>query len=89
MSESEKGCPHADVRFCPLYHAAHEGWGLGCDDGKLDAMACAASRKLNYAKAVSRLRVEHPGYVERIEWNQALEESRQQRERNIRLNGIH
>lgn len=83
------GCPHADIRWCPLYHAAHEAWGLGCDDGKIGNGGCAAARGMDYAKTVWKIRVLHPGYVEQIEWREQAEAIQQQRDRNVRLNGIH
>ena len=50
-----RSCPHAEIRFCPLYHAAHEGQGHGCDDGRCAEGGCAAVRGLDYAAAVARL----------------------------------
>lgn len=84
-----EGCPHADIRWCPLYHAAHEGWGLGCDDGGLGDGNCAVARGQDYARSIGKIRTLHPGYVERIEWNEDAEAIAQQRERNVRLNGVH
>lgn len=83
------GCPHHDIRFCPLYHASHEGDGFGCDDGGLADGHCAVARDLDYDMAVGKLRGAKPGYVERIEWNASLAESKEQRARNMRVNGIH
>jgi Protein of unknown function (DUF5131) len=33
----DKQCPHSRIEFCPLYIAAHEAGGHGCDDGRLVA----------------------------------------------------
>lgn len=82
-------CPHDDIRFCPLYHAAHEGWGLGCDDGKLGSGKCAVARGLSYIGAVKKIRKQHPGYVERIEKAMFDEESERQRRRNMRHAAVH
>lgn len=84
-------CPHRDVQHCPLYHAAHYGGGLGCDDGKIDHAGgvCAVYRGANYRQLVELIRVQLPGVVERCEWNEALVERAGQRARNLTLNGIH
>lgn len=84
-------CPHADIRFCPLYVAAHGISEMGCDDGHLDSGECAVSRKLNYASAVARLAVDPEGFevVARCEAAERMEQARQQRARNLRAAGIH
>lgn len=78
-------CPHDEKRFCPLMHAAHEGWGLGCDDGRLNmAGGCAVDRgKLDYTKATAELRAQRPGYVEQIEFAADVQASQDQRCRNM------
>lgn len=82
-------CPHADVRFCPLYIASHTGTGLGCDDGELQEGICAVARGLSYQANVELLRIKASGLVERAEWAAAAEAMNAQRARNLRLNGIH
>lgn len=81
-------CPHGDVFYCPLYHASHMAAG-GCDDGKLESGTCAVKRGMNYRAALERLRVEHPGVVERLAFLEEANEARIQRARNLRLAGIH
>jgi DNA-binding IclR family transcriptional regulator len=81
------GCPHKDIRFCPLYVAAHDRCGLGCDDGQLGEGQCAISRGLVYARQIELIRVKCPGMVERLEWNEDREKTQEQRVR--RVNGIH
>jgi hypothetical protein len=85
------GCPHADVRFCPLYHAAHmaEARGLSCDDGQLGGGECAASRSVSYARCVEHLKAKCPGLVEQLAWREEAERTTSQRKRNLNRNGIH
>ena len=87
---AKPGCPHRDIRCCPLYHAAHEaGWGMGCDDGRLGEGGCATDRKLDYDRAVARLRAHHPGYVEVIELWELRQASKDQMRRNMRFSAVH
>lgn len=48
-------CPHACIEFCPLYVAAHECGGFGCDDGRLQEGGCAITRGLDYGQALAKL----------------------------------
>lgn len=80
------GCPHTDIRFCPLYLAAHDCQGLGCDDGRLGEGGCAVDRGLNYATAVARL---CPREVAQAAWRASAEEHRAQIARNMRAAGLH
>lgn len=83
-------CPHADIRFCPLYIAAHgQAVGFGCDDGKIFDGRCGVARAISYREQLERLRIAHPGFIEQIEWRQEAERLQVQRGRNLRLNGIH
>lgn len=86
-----KRCPHVETKYCPLYHAAHEPIGLGCDDGKLgDHDGCAVDRgALKYAQAYAILNINHPRIVAECEWNEAKETRGRQIDRNMRTNGIH
>lgn len=82
------GCPHSDVRHCPLYVAAHHG-GFGCDDGRLGEETCAVSRGMDYHDELGRIMVALPGLKERVEWDEAKGRMRSQIARNMRLNGVH
>jgi hypothetical protein len=83
-------CPHADIRDCPIYHAAHVANAGGCDDGRLlEGGGCAVSRGMNYEHALGRLRVTHPKLVADCEWNAALRARQSQRDRNMRSAGVH
>jgi hypothetical protein len=82
-------CPHKNIRFCPLYLAAHTGGGFGCDDGRLDEQTCAVARGLNYRSQIERIRLACPGLVEQCEFRERAEESQEQRRRNMRLLGLH
>jgi len=48
-------CPHSRIEFCPLYVAAHEAGGNGCDDGRLGEGGCAVSRGMDYGRQLASL----------------------------------
>ena len=81
MRSEDTKCPHADIRFCPLYHAAHECIGIGCDDGKLGQGGCAVDRGMDYHKELGKL---NPKYVALVKWKEEAEQIRLQRARNMR-----
>lgn len=89
------GCPHQDIRFCPLYHAAHGGpefnGALGCTDGREAEGGCGVDRSLDYHELLGKLRAAAPRYVAQLEWREAAEQIREtgQRHRNMRLTGVH
>lgn len=88
--EKISGCPHADIRFCPLYHASHTAEGGGCDDGKLDGgNGCAVTRGLDYGHAVAALWQANPQLVAEAAFLENEENARQQRARNMRAAGLH
>ncbi|ATN34751.1 hypothetical protein ACO34A_13170 [Rhizobium sp. ACO-34A] len=79
-------CPHSDIRFCPLYVAAHglqtpEGEWLGCDDGKLEDGHCAVDRGMNYAREVAKVKRAEPGLVEALEFKEVAAEEWAEAER--------
>ena len=81
-------CPHADVRFCPLYYAGHVAGAPSCFDDDW-ANGCAAERnKLKYSAAVELLRIAVPGLVEQVEWQEMLETRRGQMARNLKAAGL-
>ncbi|MQB09681.1 hypothetical protein DXT96_07410 [Agrobacterium sp. ICMP 6402] len=82
-------CPHADIRFCPLYHAAHMDGSFGCDDGRLDEGGCAVARGWAYDRAVARLDAAMPRLVAELRWKEEAAEDRLQRDRNMRFLGLH
>lgn len=84
-------CPHADIRFCPLYLALHDAElvGLGCDDGRLGGLeGCAVARGLDYAPAVERLRARAPRLVAEAAFFEEAAAARAQRLRNMRAAGL-
>lgn len=83
-----KGCPHKDIRFCPLYIAAHEG-ALGCDDGELGHGSCAASRELDYNQAIATLLADRPRLVAECRFQEEAAERQAQRLRNMKAAGLH
>jgi hypothetical protein len=78
---------HAECRFCPLYHAAHDpalsAWG--CDDGRVDEGGCAVDRGMDYAEAVGRIAALAPRVVAELRWKEDAAASAAQRARNMRL----
>lgn len=89
-SEVTKKCPHADIRFCPLYHASHTAWGLGCDDGKATGWdGCGVSRALDYGTLLAALIGVSPQMVALCAFQENAETSKQQRDRNLKAAGLH
>lgn len=80
------GCPHRDVRFCPLYVAAHTDSPASCDDGRMGEGSCAIARGRSYARSIARLDQE---LVAPCEWHEAEAERTARRERNFRAAGLH
>lgn len=91
MFDSDDGghCPHADIVFCPLYVAAHEGYGFGCDDGGLADGFCAINRGLDYRGELARLNAASPRLVAQLEFSEHAAAVTAQRKRNMRAAGVH
>lgn len=87
-----KRCPHEQIKYCPLYHAAHESTGgLHCVDADADGFnGCAVDRgKLKYDQVYAGLNIAFPRIVADCEWVEAKELRGKQIDRNVRMNGIH
>ena len=83
-------CPHPNIAYCPLYHAAHEAGGFGCDDGRLgDHEGCAVDRGADYGRMVSALWKVRPEIISEAAEAESLAMKRAQRERNMRAAGLH
>lgn len=88
-SEVTNKCPHADIRFCPLYHASHTAWGVGCDDGKASGWdGCGISRALNYGRLIAELSRVSPQMIAECAFAENAEASKQQRNRNMKAAGL-
>jgi len=68
-----RGCPHSDIRFCPLYVASHDGSGQGCMDGDEVLGGCAVSRGMDYGKGKARIAARDPLMVADREWRELTE----------------
>lgn len=90
MSDA-RGCPKADIRFCPLYVASHSATLCrhGCASFLSDDTMRCDIPGAAYAHRLAALRVEWPGFVEGIEWREDADQRSAQRLRNQRANGIH
>lgn len=84
-----KKCPHDRVEFCPLYVAAHEGGGFGCDDGRLQEGGCAVSRSMDYGKALARLSNANRDLVQECAERESFFMKLEQRRRNMKAAGVH
>lgn len=84
MPPDETACPHAEIRFCPLYIASHENDGLGCVDGMVDPCRVARGDGA-YAAMVARLR---PRLVAERRFLEEAEAMKAQRRRNLRAAGL-
>lgn len=81
-------CPHERIQYCPLFVESHNCRLLGCVDDM--QKPCQVERgKLNYDKAVAKLQETDPALINEITWARTAYESREQRQRNLRVNGIH
>lgn len=87
--EEDKACPHERIEFCPLYVAAHEAGGFGCDDGKLQHGGCAASRGMDYGRALARLSRANRDLVQECAERESLYMKIEQRRRNMKNLGLH
>ena len=87
--EFERKCPHDRIEFCPLYIAAHEGEGLGCDDGRLGEGGCAISRSMDYGKALARLSLAKRELVLECAERENQHMKIEQRRRNMKNLGLH
>jgi hypothetical protein len=87
-----KRCPHDDIRFCPLYVAAHDdaSAGYSCDDGELGPLptGCAVSRGYRYADALAGLMRVAPELVRECRAAETAAASQAQRARNMRVAAI-
>jgi hypothetical protein len=85
-----KRCPHEDAQFCPLYIESHNARGLGCDDGKLgELMGCAVDRgTIDYDTSVAKLARVDIDLVGQCAWRERQSRLKEQRERNMRHNGV-
>jgi hypothetical protein len=83
-------CPHPNIAYCPLYRAAHETDGLGCDDGRLgEHEGCSVDRGEDYGRKISALWSANPDLVREAAEAEGLAMKRQQIERNMRAAGLH
>jgi hypothetical protein len=87
--ECERKCPHARIEFCPLYVAAHEGGGFGCDDGRLSEGGCAASRGMDYGRALAKLSLANRALVLECAERENQTMKIEQRRRNMKNLGLH
>lgn len=84
--EWERKCPHSRIEFCPLYIAAHEAGGLGCDDGRLAEGGCALHRGMNYGAALVLL---DRSLVQECAERESQHMKIEQRRRNMKNLGLH
>lgn len=87
--EFERKCQHERIEFCPLYIAAHEGGGFGCDDGRLAEGGCAVSRGMDYGKALARLSHANRELVLECAERESHHMKIEQRRRNMKNLGLH
>ncbi len=84
-------CPFpGGTKHCPLYSAAHDPRLLkhGCDDGRLDEGGCAVDRGMDFEAELAAVAKLDPVMVAGCYREARDEESREQRRRNLVVNGI-
>lgn len=84
-----KGCHHSRIEFCPLYVAAHEGDGFGCDDGRLAEGGCEVSRGLDYGRSLATLSLANRVLVLECAERENHHVKVEQRRRNMKNLGLH
>lgn len=89
MRPEHSKCPHENIVDCPLYHGMHIAGGPSCVSNRLDEGLCAVSMGADYESLLVALTIAHPKVVAECEWNAALRQSKEQRDRNMRTNGLH
>lgn len=84
-------CPHADVRYCPLYVESHNTRGLGCVDGHITPLGdCKVARGAGvYSEMVAKLEGVDARLVAQCRFLHDCEERRAQVRRNLAINHIH
>jgi hypothetical protein len=85
----DRKCPHARIEFCPLYVAAHEAGGFGCDDGRVGEGGCAVSRGMNYGSVLAKLSHAKRDLVQDCAEREGLFLKLEQRRRNMKNAGLH
>lgn len=83
-------CPHRNIIYCPLYHAAHDAAisDLSCLHTGEFQWECLTDHGQSYLKMVEKVRAVAPRLVAQCKWNEDAEEHKQQRLRNLRAAGI-
>jgi hypothetical protein len=81
-------CPHENIVDCPLYHGMHVAGAPSCVSRDLQD-GCLVDQGADYDGLVMALRIAHPKVVAECEWNAAVRQAKEQRDRNMRVNGIH
>lgn len=84
-----RGCPHTDIRDCPLYHAMHGCGGPSCWSDRLEEGKCAVDLGADYNGLLQALTIKEPKLVAECQWNADLRARTAQRNRNLTLSGIH
>lgn len=81
-------CPHPRIQYCPLYVESHNCRGLGCvDDVGKD---CKVKRgKMQYQEGIKNLGAVDIKLVKTCRFYEEENNKQEQRNRNLRLNGIH
>ncbi len=81
-------CPHAKIQYCPLYVGMHIVDGPSCWHKNLED-GCAVDHGASYEDLVAAFFRAHPADFAEITLAERASESREQRQRNVRLNGLH
>jgi len=87
--DEDRKCPHSRIEFCPLYIAAHEGGGFGCDDGRLGEGGCAVKRFMDYGKALAKLSHANRELVMECAERESHHMKVEQRRLNMKNLGLH
>ena len=83
-------CPHDLIQFCPLYAGMHIDNGPSCWPKNNDLeKGCAVDQGASYATLLARFERAHPDIVKERAAAERHHHASEQRDRNLKLNGIH
>ena len=93
MSMRKRGtkCPHDRIQYCPLYVGMHIAGGPSCwpKDNNPEENGCAVDQGADYGKLVAKFAAQHPREYAECTFGEQANEVKEQRSRNMVLNGIH
>lgn len=83
-------CPHSKIQFCPLYVGMHIAGGPSCwPKGDLQEGCAVDHGEAAYEELLAKLFRVHPDVIAERAVAENDDMAREQRQRNMRLSGVH